>query len=475
MAQELRDFGYSEDEIKKAQKHMAFAQVKGGQNYIFIRADYKRQNTFEKDIKHEIFHIIEFNFRQTDNGQKLISKIDIAKLTNDPEVTQFMEKEYSSTYSKMDDLVKFGELTRAFIAGKVHKNTFGSSAFTKYLKAFLKFAKKFTARNKDLNNYLSELNTYYTDSINEFKTEYGIIASETPAFKSWVGKFIESAKTSIKPKKKKVIPVTTRSASEEETDLIVEKIRSAVSYMVVDAAEKNAPLNASSIADAIVEILNNELISINTGLNASAKTKIINKVFADWSNGETNAIAKEVINQAVEAVNTDNAMLLGSAIDEDEQVIEEVAQKAKLGGWTGVNRFIRSDKVTDTPTSQKVEKTAFNDVAPYTDAFFVTELNPETQSFDDLNLSPGDVVETVTSSPNQKVTGILIYARSEEFQDGNKRKMKHHFVRVKSDDTNKMSPFGYVLKARYSNEFYNAITDANLADKILEKTRVVKP
>lgn len=471
MIQEMKDAGYSDDEIKSLKKSLAFADIRGGKNYIFIRADYRRESNFLKDIKHEIFHIIELNFRKTTTGKDLYSKIDIKSLTNDPELIQYMEIEYSVNYSTKSDYAKFAEMTRAFTAGKIHNNTFGNSAFAKYLKAFLKFAKKFTSRNKDLKNYLDELNAYYVNSINEFRAEYGIIASETPAFKSWIGKFIESAKNSVKPKRGKTTPVTTRSTSEEETDSIIEEVRSAISYMVVDAAEKNAPLNASSVANVIVEILNNKLISTNTGLNAAAKTKIINKVFSDWSNAETNTIAQEVIQQAVEAVNTENAMFLGAAIDEDEQVVEEVAQKAKLGGWTGVNRFIRSDKVVDTPTSQKVETTAFNDVAPYTDAFFVTELNPETQSFDDLNLSPGDVVETVTSSPDQKVTGILIYARSEEFQDGNKRKMKHHFVRVKSNDTNKMSPFGYVLKARYANEFYNAIADSNLADKIFGKDK----
>ena len=468
MNAQLDAIGYSKELRKVVGNYSAFFVVVNGRNLIFFNANHKDNlnlSEFAATIKHEIFHAIEDKFRATKKGESLFNSIDQDSIVTDPEIVEYMKEEYSSEFGNYVTSVKFSELMRAVIAGKVHKKTFGQPAFVKYLNEFLKFASKFIKGNKPLEAYSSELEAYYRDSIKEFNTAYGIEAAQSPAFKQWINSVLDSVTSPLKAVKKRRSKMTDAGASPEQIVEIVDRIKSDIAHSVNEAASKSEPLNAIDIIDGIVDILNNEFIGLNQVLDVESKKAILNKVISEWSNAATKSEINDIIKGAIAKVSVNRSTILFSAPYEKE-AIDTIAERAKMNGWTGVSRFIRGDKVTDDVASKRVSKTAVNDanVAPYTDAYLNIPIDLATNTHEDLGLNPGDVIET--TDENGDVTGTLIYSHSIEVSDSLSKFVQHRFIKVGLNSDGTASPFGKILKARYAKEFYETIIDSGLADKM---------
>jgi hypothetical protein len=466
LEKQMKSLGFDDQAIKNVGDSPMFFSP--DDNVIIVRSNRANESNFEKGIKHEIFHAVEKMFAASDAGKKLLGEIDIAKLVNDPEVVEYMKKEYSKSYPDMTNNQKFGEITRAFVAGKLHKNTLGQTAFQKYLKAFLKFARKFTKKNTELKSYLDGLEKFYLDTLQDYKAEAGIVASESSGFKSWIGGILASGIKAAKMKLSGFESTSSIKASDEDIARIADEVRGDIIEQVNAAAAFNKPLNAVTLLENISKNINDTHLGINKTMDANSKIAVLQNVLKGLEGADIDQTVKDAIASAMESVNSDRSDLLMSAPDESQEVLDSVEEKKQLSGWTGVRRYIKAEDLFS--DVNVVNRRGFPDQDPevgeqneYTNSYISVDFNKEAQSYPDLGLNPGDVVEMIDSLGN--VTGVLVYSHSVEVasQQDSVKRLQYRFIKGETVANGKITPFAAIRQAQYSQEFYDMFAKSGIA------------
>lgn len=125
----------------------------------------ENEKDIKKLIKHEMLHIAEEEFRNTEQGLKLwnqaVKLVDKQSPEFNKELQSFMEKEYPGYSSLSNTRLKFSEVVRAFLEGKMDQETSGIEAFKKYVTAFVKHVKGLYSKNPEMSEYIQGVEAQY--------------------------------------------------------------------------------------------------------------------------------------------------------------------------------------------------------------------------------------------------------------------------------------------------------------------------
>lgn len=428
-------------------------------NVIAINTDkIKTQALFTKAIKHEFLHAVEGKFRNTAKGLALAEKA-ASEIANNPELAEWMKKEYSKDWDKLSNLNKLSEVVRAFIGGDVNKDTFGLSSFQKYIKAFLDFAKRFTKANSEFEKYRQELESEYKKIIKENAKEFGIKTSFTEALSNFISSIKGNGFSQAKKKQKvEAQSIFTSNVDDDVIQQVFDDVtRSINSYMV----ENEAP-SLGGILTEIEETIDGFFVGVNTKLSRESKLKVYDKVIAEWN--ETDPKVAEAIQTYRNNLDQDSGMVLFGDIDEDTEAGQAVIESAKVSGWANVSKFIRAANVND-DIAVKVEGKRPIDDAPdgdglFTNASITFEKNKDGE-FPDIGLSFLDVVKVVDD--NGVFESVMLYVRTDTVVMGDTEVQVHRFMKGVAAVKGRPTPFMKLRQAAYEREFHEEVKNSNFS------------
>jgi hypothetical protein len=408
-------------------------------------------------MKHEVFHTIEIAFRETPEGKKLYNLIDKKKLLQDKKLVEFMQREYSSKFAELDETNAFYEVMRAFIAGKLHGETFTYKPFSEYLKAFINHVRKLVKGDKELTNYVDKLSQYYENAVKDADKELGLSVASTGVFKNLMSSIASKAKDLTKSKAKEGKAIQTTTASESDIDDLVNDLLIEIN----NAYEDNA--NPDDIFNDVVRTIDNRLVGVDVGLDSYSKTKVFKIVLGALNDESSTSELRSLFENKITDLGKEKSPVIALPASQVENM-EPIKKRLDLAGWTGIRRFV-SEVREDGLTRNQPDVMSLNDDTklPFTNAFIEFPMDPVTQKYPDHDLKFGDAMESINAAG--VVDGYLIYSHSiETFNpETNTGYITHRFMKSPALKPNgKISPFFSVRQSQYAREFYDMVTDSNV-------------
>jgi hypothetical protein len=444
------------------------ATIIDGKPAILINAELaEKLQDIKTGMKHEIFHVVEMLFRMTPKGKTLLGLIDKSALVKNKKLIELMEKEYDVSFGELDQDLAFYEVMRAFIAGKLHGETFTYKPFTDYIKAFLDYAKKLISGDPSLREYVIELEGFYKKAIKDADAELGLSISSSNKFREFMSSALTKAKDLVKSKPKDGAVIQTKDATDED----IEELANDLIIGIVEAYEDS--VSANDIFNKVVDVINVRLIDTDTGLNVDSKIKVFQKVLGELNEKDSTTELQTLFSNKVEQLLKDQSPVIGLPSSQLGDV-EPIKKKIEFAGWSGIRRFVtdvREDGLTQTQSDIGVVEADNLQKLPFTNSYINFDANPETGKYPDHDLKFGDALESINAAG--VLDGYLIYSHSLELVDSltNKKYMSHRFMKsplLKQDG--KINPFFSVRQSQYSREFYNMVTDSNVIATMFSET-----
>jgi hypothetical protein len=416
-----------------------------------------RKALFLKAIKHEFIHAIEGRFQKTEQGKKLA--IEAAKEMADPELAEWMKKEYSSKWDSMNDLAKLSEVVRAFIGGNVNNDVFGRDSFKKYLKAFLKFAKKFTRSNTVFEQYRNALEADYKKIVKENAKAFDYKQSMTEAFVDFVEKI---KNTSVSKTKRKSSQESNVIFSRDADDTDIQSAYNSAFLVLQDYLVDNETPSPDELLNVIQETIDGYMVGVNTSLSIPSKVKVYDMIVSELEKNSTDEATLDTIKEYRDSM-TDDSIVMFNDIDEETEEGEAVIEAAKLKNWTNISRFIRASNVSDDVTVVSIkDQRPINDQQLFTNAY-ININEDENGNIQDLNLTYGDIVQVIDKGG--KIESILFYSHTETTVDETtgRRSDSYRFMKGVAAINGKPTPFMRLRQAAYEREFYEEIQNSEFS------------
>ena len=454
---ELNKF-LSENNAQTVEDNAMAATTINGKPAIVINAEQvgKLQDLLT-GMKHEVFHTIEIAFRKTPEGKKLYNLINTKKLLQDKKLVEFMQREYSSKFAELDETNAFYEVMRAFIAGKLHGETFTYKPFLEYLKAFINHVRKLVKGDKELTNYVDKLSQYYESAVKDADKELGLSVASTGVFRNFMSSIANKAKDLTKSKAKEGKAIQSTTANESDIDDLVNDLLIEIN----NAYEDNA--NPDDIFNDVVRTIDNRLIGVDVGLDSYSKTKVFKMVLGALNDESSTSELRGLFENKITDLGKEKSPVIALPASQVENM-EPIKKRLDLAGWTGIRRFV-SEVREDGLTRNQPDVMSLNDDTklPFTNAFIEFAMDPITQKYPDHDLKFGDAMESINAAG--VVDGYLIYSHSiETFNpETNTGYITHRFMKSPALKPNgKISPFFSVRQSQYAREFYDMVTDSNV-------------
>lgn len=454
---ELNEF-LIENNAEAVDNNAMAATIINGKPAIVINAEQvEKLQDLLTGMKHEVFHTIEIAFRKTAEGKRLYNLINKKKLLQDKKLVEFMQKEYSSKFAELDEVNAFYEVMRAFIAGKLHGETFTYKPFLEYLKAFINHVRKLVKGDKELTNYVDKLSQYYENAVKDADKELGLSVASTGVFKNLMSSIASKAKNLTKSKAKEGKAIQTTTANEGEIDELVNDLLIEIN----DAYESNA--NPDDIFNYVVKTIDNRLIGVDVGLDSYSKTKVFEMVLGALNDESSTPELRSLFENKIANLGKEKSPVISLPASQVENM-EPVKKRLDLAGWTGIRRFVSGVR-EDGLTRNQPDIIPLNDDTklPFTNSFIEIAMDPITKKYPDHDLKFGDAMESLNAAG--VVDGYLIYSHSiETFNpETNTGYITHRFMKSPALSPNgKISPFFSVKQSQYAREFYDMVTDSNI-------------
>jgi hypothetical protein len=431
---------------------------------------------FEETLQHENFHIINLRYDKTPEGKKLKDKFE-SDLLESEKMNNEMDVDYPG-FSKLPLGNKFYEFTRSFIAGKLTKRTLSlmmsiSPAMKKWLKGFLKFAKKEVSKNKGAEKYLAGLENAYIEAIKDDAALFKYGPSATEAFKNFVSKIY--AQVSPSKSRKKVKGLASREIAKNEIDSLANEITTTLDIGLDDNVDPK------ELVEKIIGAINSWSQS-GVGLDAQSQKAVFNKIVEDWRNNEGNQDILKALQDSANRIGAEEKAdhISDPLVLSSQVVLDSIKEKKAYNEYTRIRKtidknFVMEDKVEDVKNVQEQGEVSGEVTRPIsvtgnaaTNAYVEGKIDPDTGEIVGLGLEVGDVV-SVLDKNNGNVVRYLVYSKSQiVINEKGEKKAQHRFISGVTSENGTLTTFGKGLQSLFSDKFRKDFLDSGLVDKMFK-------